>query len=147
VHDLGAFGNGSKMKYVANLLVAIHNVASAEALVLGMKAGLPPELIFDQIKIGAGNSRVFELRAPMMVQGRYDDPTMKVSVWQKDMDVIGSYAQSLGVPTPLFAATLPIYAAAMSTGYAEQDTAATCAVLEAMAGLQRGKVRARRKKK
>jgi putative dehydrogenase len=147
VHDLGAFGNGSKMKYIANLLVAIHNVASAEALVLGMKAGLPPELIFEQIKIGAGNSRVFELRAPMMVEGRYDDPTMKVSVWQKDMDVIGSFAQSLGAPTPLFAATLPIYAAAMSTGYAEQDTASTCAVLEAMAGLERGKVaRSRRKR-
>ena len=147
VHDLGAFGNGSKMKYIANLLVAIHNVASAEALVLGMKAGLPPELIFEQIKIGAGNSRVFELRAPMMVEGRYDDPTMKVSVWQKDMDVIGSFAQSLGAPTPLFAATLPIYAAAMSTGYAEQDTASTCAVLEAMAGLKRGKRgRARQKK-
>jgi L-threonate 2-dehydrogenase len=147
VHDLGAFGNGSKMKYIANLLVAIHNVASAEALVLGMKAGLPPELIFEQIKIGAGNSRVFELRAPMMVEGRYDDPTMKVSVWQKDMDVIGSFAQSLGAPTPLFAATLPIYAAAMSTGYAEQDTASTCAVLEVMAGLERGKVaRSRRKR-
>jgi L-threonate 2-dehydrogenase len=147
VHDLGAFGNGSKMKYIANLLVAIHNVASAEALVLGMKAGLPPELIFEQIKIGAGNSRVFELRAPMMVEGRYDDPTMKVSVWQKDMDVIGRFAQALGAPTPLFAATLPIYAAAMSTGYAEQDTASTCAVLEAMAGLERGKVaRSRRKR-
>jgi putative dehydrogenase len=147
VHDLGAFGNGSKMKYIANLLVAIHNVASAEALVLGMKAGLPPELIYEQIKIGAGNSRVFELRAPMMVKGSYDDPTMKVSIWQKDMDVIGNFAQTLGAPTPLFAATLPIYAAAMSTGYADQDTAATCAVLEAMAGLDRGKARAQRKKK
>ena len=135
VHDLGEFGNGSRMKYVANLLVAIHNVASAEALVLGMKAGLPPQLIYDQIRIGAGNSRVFELRAPMMVKGRYDEPTMKVSIWQKDMDVIGSFAQALGVPTPLFSATLPIYAAALSTGYGEQDTAATCAVLELMAGL------------
>jgi L-threonate 2-dehydrogenase len=144
VHDLGAFGNGSRMKYVANLLVAIHNVASAEALVLGMKAGLPPELIYEQIKIGAGNSRVFELRAPMMVKGRYDDPTMKISIWQKDMDVIGGFAQALGVPTPLFAATLPIYAAALSGGYGEQDTAATCAVLEAMAGVKRGR-RKRRK--
>ena len=140
VHDLGAFGNGSKMKYIANLLVAIHNVASAEALVLGMKAGLPPQLIFDQIRIGAGNSRVFELRALMMVKGRYDKPTMKVSVWQKDMDVIGSFAQALGAPTPLFSATLPIYAAALSSGHAEQDTASTCAVLEAMAGLDRSKV-------
>ena len=112
VHDLGEFGNGSRMKYVANLLVAIHNVASAEAMVLGMKAGLPPQLIYDQIRIGAGNSRVFELRAPMMVKDRYDEPTMKMSIWQKDMDVIGSFAQALGVPTPLFSATLPIYAAA-----------------------------------
>jgi L-threonate 2-dehydrogenase len=147
VHDLGEFGNGSRMKYIANLLVAIHNVASAEALVLGMKAGLPPRLVYEQVKIGAGNSRVFELRAPMMVKGRYDDPTMKVSIWQKDMDVIGSFAQALGAPTPLFSATLPIYAAALSTGYAEQDTASTCAVLEAMAGLKRGKARAPRRRR
>jgi putative dehydrogenase len=147
VQDLGEFGNGSRMKYIANLLVAIHNVASAEALVLGMKAGLPPQLVYDQVRIGAGNSRVFELRAPMMVKGRYDDPTMKVSIWQKDMDVIGDFAQTLGAPTPLFAATLPIYAAAMSTGYAMQDTAATCAVLEAMAGIKRGKAKTRRRRK
>jgi len=147
VHDLGAFGNGSKMKYIANLLVAIHNVASAEALVLGMKAGLPPQLIYDQIRIGAGNSRVFELRAPMMVKGRYDKPTMKISVWQKDMDVIGSFAQALGAPTPLFSATLPIYAAALSSGHAEQDTASTCAVLEAMAGLDRSNRKSGRGKK
>src|SRR5262249_56286218 len=64
VHDVGAFGNGSRMKYVANLLVAVHNVVSAEAMVLGMKAGLPPKLIFDLIKTGARNSRLFTLPAP-----------------------------------------------------------------------------------
>ena len=147
VHDLGEFGNGSRMKYVANLLVAIHNVASAEALVLGIKAGLPPQLIFDQVRIGAGNSRVFELRAPMMVKGRYDDPTMKLSLWQKDMDVIGSFAQALGAPTPLFSATVPIYAAAMATGHGDEDTAATCAVLEEMAGIRRTRGQVRRRKK
>jgi L-threonate 2-dehydrogenase len=147
VHDLGEFGNGSRMKYIANLLVAIHNVASAEALVLGMKAGLPPQLVYDLVKIGAGNSRVFELRAPMMVKDSYQKPTMKMSVWQKDMDVIGSFAHELGAPVPLFSATLPIYAAAMATGYAEQDTAATCAVLEAMAGVKRDKLKAKRRRK
>ena len=95
VHDLGAFGNGSRMKYVANLLVAIHNVASAEAMVLGIKAGLPPQLIFDLVKTGAGNSRIFELRAPMMVKNDYGDATMKIAVWQKDMDVIGGYARKI----------------------------------------------------
>jgi L-threonate 2-dehydrogenase len=143
VHDLGAFGNGSRMKYVANLLVAIHNVASAEAMVLGMKAGLDPKQIFDLVKIGAGNSRIFELRAPMMVKNDYDDATMKIKVWQKDMDVIGTFARALRVPTPLFSATMPVYAKAMASGHAMHDTAAVCAVLEKMAGVKRtrGKTR------
>jgi len=138
-HDLGAFGNGMKMKFVANLLVAIHNVASAEAMVLGMKAGLDPAQIFKLIQSGAGNSRVFELRAPMMVEDRYDGDnlTMRVSTWQKDMKVIGEYAASVGCPTPLFSASEPIYRAALSTGYADQDTGSVCAVLEAMAGVKR----------
>jgi 3-hydroxyisobutyrate dehydrogenase-like beta-hydroxyacid dehydrogenase len=145
VHDLGDFGNGSRMKYVANLLVAIHNVASAEAMVLGMKAGLDPQQIFDLVKIGAGNSRVFELRAPMMVKDDYDDATMKIKVWQKDMDVIGAFAKTLGVPTPLFSATIPVYQKAMATGHAMQDTAAVCAVLEKAARVKRKKTRAKKR--
>ena len=139
VHDVGAFGNGSRMKYVANLLVAIHNVASAEAMVLGIKAGLPPQLIFDLIKTGAGNSRIFELRAPMMVANDYGNATMKISVWQKDMDVIGGYARKIKVPTPMFDASSAIYTKARKSGYDDQDTAAVCAVLEKMAGVKRGK--------
>jgi 3-hydroxyisobutyrate dehydrogenase-like beta-hydroxyacid dehydrogenase len=141
VYDVGAFGNGSKMKYVANLLVAINNVASAEAMVLGMKAGLPPQAIFDLIKAGAGNSRVFELRAPMMVKGDYDDVTMKIDVWDKDMQVIGDYARKIKVKTPMFDASKPIYLKAMRGGLGAKDTAAVCVVLEKMAKLKRGKTR------
>jgi len=134
---LGEFGNGSKMKYVANLLVAIHNVAAAEAFVLGIKAGLDPETIYKVAGDGAGASRMFQVRGPQMVAGRYDEATMKVEVWQKDMKIIGEYATKLGVPTPLFSASAPIYTAAMAQGFNKQDTAAVCAVLEAMAGLKR----------
>jgi 3-hydroxyisobutyrate dehydrogenase-like beta-hydroxyacid dehydrogenase len=141
LYDVGAFGNGSRMKYVANLLVAINNVASAEAMVLGIKAGLDPRTIFEMISNGAGNSRVFELRAPMMVRNDYSEATMKCSVWQKDMDVIGAFARKVRVPTPLFSATLPIYAAALKSGHADDDTAAVCAVLEAKAGVKRRKAR------
>jgi len=109
VFNVGEFGNGSRMKYVANLLVAINNVAAAEAMVLGMKAGLDPGMIVDLVRAGAGNSRVFELRAPMMAKGRYDDVTMKISVWDKDMQVIGDYARKIRVPTPIFNATKGIY--------------------------------------
>jgi putative dehydrogenase len=147
VHDLGAFGNGSRMKYVANLLVAINNVATAEAMVLGLKSGLDARTVFEMVTSGAGNSRVFELRAPMMVKDRYDDATMKISVWQKDMAVIGEFARQLGCPTPIFDATVPLYNKAMKTGHAEHDTAAVCAVLEQMAGVTRGKKQSRQKKK
>ena len=138
-HDLGAFGNGMKMKFVANLMVAIHNVASAEAMVLGQKAGLDPKQIFKLIQAGAGNSRMFELRAPMMVQNSYggENLTMRNSTWQKDMKVIGEYAASVGCPTPLFSACEPIYRAALSMGHGDEDTAAVCAVLEHMAGVKR----------
>jgi len=139
VYDVGVFGNGSKMKYVANLLVAINNVASAEAMVLGMKAGLDPQMIFDLIKAGAGNSRVFELRAPMMVKGDYKDATMKIDVWDKDMHVIGDYAKKIKVPTPMFDASKPVYVKAMKSGLGAQDTAAVCAVLEKQAKLKRKK--------
>ena len=136
-HDLGALGNGSRMKYVANLLVAINNVAAAEAMVLGIKAGLPPQTIYDMVRSGAGNSRIFELRAPMMVRNRYNDPTMKVALWQKDMQVIGEFAAALRCPTPLFTATQPIYDAALADGHGADDTASVCAVLEARAGVKR----------
>ena len=144
VHDVGDFGNGSRMKYVANLLVAIHNVASAEAMVLGIKAGLPPQLIYDLIKIGAGNSRVFELRGPMMVKDDYaSNVTMKISIWQKDMDVIGGFARKIRVPTPMFDASSAVYIKARKSGYDDQDTAAVCAVLEKMAGVKRGRAKKR----
>ena len=133
---LGEFGNGSRMKYVANLLVAIHNVAAAEAFVLGMKAGLDPKTIYQVIADGAGASRMFQVRGPQMVAGRYE-PTMKVEVWQKDMKIIGEYATKLGVPTPLFNASAALYTAAMAQGFDQEDTASVCAVLEGMAKLRR----------
>jgi L-threonate 2-dehydrogenase len=143
VFNVGQFGNGSRIKYVANLLVAINNVASAEAMVMGMKAGLDPRMVVDLIKAGAGNSRVFELRAPMMAKGRYDDVTMKISIWDKDMKVIGEHARKIRVPTPMFNATKGIYLKAMKSGFGGRDTAAVCAVMEKMAKVKRRRRAAR----
>jgi 3-hydroxyisobutyrate dehydrogenase-like beta-hydroxyacid dehydrogenase len=136
-HLLGEFGNGSKMKFVANLLVAIHNVAAAEAFVLGMKAGLDPADIYKVVADGAGGSRMFTMRGPLMVADRYEPATMKVDVWQKDMKIIADFAASVHSPTPLLHACAPIYTAAMAQGRGAQDTAAVCAVLADMARLQR----------
>ena len=137
-HDLGEFGNGSKMKFVANLLVSIHNVAAAEAFVLGMKAGLDPEVIYRVVGDGAGGSRMFTVRGPQMIADVYEPATMKVAIWQKDMKIISEFATSLNCPTPLLNACAPVYTTAMAHGFGELDTASVCSVLADMAQLNRG---------
>ena len=141
LYDVGVFGNGSRMKYVANLLVAINNVASAEAMVLGMKAGLDPRTIFEMISNGAGNSRVFELRAPMMVKNDYTrshhEMLRLAEGHGRDRRLRREDARS----DAAVSATLPVYAAALKSGHANDDTAAVCAVLEAKANVKRRKAR------
>lgn len=135
VHYCGEFGNGSKLKFIANLLVTIHNLSAAEAMVLGKASGLDLNLVYDVIRDGAGTSRMFEVRAPLMIAGDYSEATMKVDVYQKDIDIIGAYASALHCPTPLFEASKAYYSAAYAQGHAREDTAAIHAVLERMAGL------------
>jgi 3-hydroxyisobutyrate dehydrogenase/glyoxylate/succinic semialdehyde reductase len=128
--DLGVFGNGSRMKFVANHLVAIHNVATAEAMILAERAGLDPKMVVEMVGPGAGGSRMFQMRAPMMVAGVYEPATMKVSIWKKDMAIIAEFADQVGCATPLFTLTQPVYAEAMAMGLGDQDTAAVFEVLK-----------------
>jgi 3-hydroxyisobutyrate dehydrogenase-like beta-hydroxyacid dehydrogenase len=134
---VGEFGMGTKMKLVANLLVTIHNVSAAEAFVLGMKAGLDPEMLLKAVSDGGGTSRMFEVRGPLMVAGKYDKATMKVDMHQKDINIISEFAKKLNCPTPMLSAAAQIYTAALANGYAKHDTASVCAVLEEMAGTKR----------
>jgi 3-hydroxyisobutyrate dehydrogenase-like beta-hydroxyacid dehydrogenase len=136
-HFVGPFGTGSKMKFIANLLVAIHNLSTAEALVLAMKAGLDPETVVRVVSDGAGTSRMLEVRGPVMVDQRYDDAAATLQMFAKDLDIIGDFAAAVGAPTPLLSAVLPYYTAGIAQGRSEQDAAALCAVLEAMAGHER----------
>jgi L-threonate 2-dehydrogenase len=128
--DLGKFGNGSRMKFVANHLVAIHNVATAEAMILAERAGLDPQVVVEMVGLGAGGSRMFQMRAPMMVEGVYEPATMKVSTWKKDMAIIAEFADDVGCDTPLFTLTQPVYTEAMAMGLGDQDTAAVFEVLK-----------------
>ena len=134
---IGPFGAGSKMKFVANLLVGIHSLAAAEALTLGIKAGLDPAMIVKVVADGGGGSRMLQMRGPLMVHEAYAEATMKLKLWQKDMTIINEFARQLDCPTPLFAASAPIYTAALATRDGSEDMAAVCAVLEAMANSPR----------
>ena len=138
-YDVGLFGNGMRMKLVANLLVAIHNVSTAEAILMGVRSGLDAAMVVKVVGDGAGGSRMFQVRGPAMVDRSWGEATMKVSTWQKDMRLINDALQHADTPAPLFSATLPIYNAAMALGHGMDDTAAVYAVLERLIGPPPGK--------
>lgn len=129
-YKVGSFGKGMQMKLVANLLVAIHNVSTAEALLMGTRMGLEAKTMVSVLADGAGGSRMFQVRGPMMAERSWDKATMKVEVWKKDMGLIADALRDLAVPAPLFSATLPVYHAAMALGHAQDDTACVYDVLE-----------------
>lgn len=138
-HYLGAFGCGSVMKYIANHLVTIHNVAAAEAMVLGIKAGIDPSLVYDTLADSAGTSRMFQMRGPLMRDENYDVPTATIRMQLKDIAIIDAFADSLDCALPVYAAASQIYHAGAALGRREQDTAAVCGVLETMHGIDRKK--------
>lgn len=135
VKYLGPFGNGMRMKLIANLLVAVHNCAAAEAMTLARKAGLDPKLVHETLREGAGGSRMWDIRGPLMVERRYLPATMKIDVFQKDLGLIEAFARDLGSPTPLLDASAALYDEAEAAGLGPQDSAAVCTVLEKKAGL------------
>lgn len=133
----GPFGAGSKMKFVANHLITVHNTAAAEAMVLGMKSGLEPALIFDVISTSAATSRMFQVRGKMMSENNYDEIGMSNRLYQKDLDIISAFAAEVGCPVSLFMAAVQPYRATLAQGLGEKDTAAVCAVLEEQARVER----------
>ncbi|GLK84751.1 NAD(P)-dependent oxidoreductase [Ancylobacter defluvii] len=132
VRYCGGFGTGMKLKYIANLLVTIHNLSTAEALLLAERAGLDLNLVYDAIRPGAGGSRMFDVRAPMMIEERYEPATMKMDIYIKDLQLIMDFAREMRAPTPLMTASLPFYFAALAQGRGKEDTASLFAVLKGM---------------
>jgi 3-hydroxyisobutyrate dehydrogenase-like beta-hydroxyacid dehydrogenase len=147
VPHVGGFGDGTRMKFVANHLVAILNVATAESLTFARRLGLDPArvhaLVAPSPVIGTG---VYRLRGRFMVERNYRPATMKVEVWQKDMQVIGDMARTVGAPVPLFSNCAALYNAASALGLAQSDSASVCEVFDAMTGASAGKSSARKRK-
>jgi putative dehydrogenase len=131
--EAGEFGNGTKLKLVANLLVAVHNVAAAEALLLAQRAGLGLHAALAALTAGAGTSRMLEVRGPLMIGGNFGS-AMRVQTFQKDLDIIAAYARELACPTPLLATAAQLNLAALAQGHANDDTSSVFAVLGRLAG-------------
>lgn len=130
---IGALGAGSQLKFAANHLVAVYNVAYAEMVTLCRRMGLDPAVALQHMGaspyLGTGAMR---LRVPFMIERRYEPATMKIALWRKDMQVIGDLAKSVHCPTPLLDACAAIYDAAAAAGLGQADTAAVAEVLDRM---------------
>ncbi len=122
--DAGKFGSGSQLKYVANHAVAVHNTAAAETLAYADALGLDREMVFDMLSSGAGQSKMSDLRMPLMINGAYDPPTASLKMFEKDLSVIGDDIKRLGLETPLFDACDTLYAEASASLPETHDTAA-----------------------
>jgi putative dehydrogenase len=133
---VGDFGVGMKLKFVANLLIAVHNLAAGEALVLGMKAGLDPQLVYEVISESAATSRMFEVSGPLMVNRAYDNASAKVAILHKDLQLIREFAAEVRAPTPLASTTADYYTAAMALGMEAKEDASVALLLERLAGLE-----------
>jgi len=128
----GPFGAASRVKLVNNLLVAVNIAATAEAMALGLKAGVDVDLMIKAIASGSGGSTQFGIRAPWMAQRRFLPPQGTVPTLQHYFDMIGEFAGSVGVATPMLDRAVELYAKFMEMGLGEQDVAAMVDVIGAL---------------
>jgi L-threonate 2-dehydrogenase len=133
-YEVGTFGNGMRLKLIANQLVTVHHTAAAEALLLAKRAGLDPALALQALSDGAGNSRMLEVRGPMMIAGDFSQANMRLEYYQKDIDLISDLARAARCPLPLFSASAQLHLAALAQGRLGEDPACVYAVLEGMTG-------------
>jgi 3-hydroxyisobutyrate dehydrogenase-like beta-hydroxyacid dehydrogenase len=134
---VGPLGHGLAMKLVNNMLVQVNTVAVAEALVLGVKAGLDPKTIYDVVRVSTGNSFAFETRVPKILKRDFS-PGGTVDISFKDQELETAFAKQLGVPILLANVSQQVYQMARAAGFNKEDGSALIKVLERLAGVKVG---------
>ena len=130
---LGAFGSASKIKFINNLLVTVNTAAIGEAIALGLKAGLDPDMMIKAISGGSGGSVLFPIRAPRMVQKNFLPAQGTFQMLSHYFDYIGDMADQSGAATPLFDVAVSLYERGIKNGLADHDVAAIVEVIDSIA--------------
>ena len=126
---LGQFGAGIKMKCIANLLVAIHVLATAEAMAFSSKVGLDAESVVQVLSPSIAGSAQFTARAPMMSEKRYEPPLSTIYQMEECIIIIKALAEASGSQTPLLSTAAQYYEQAIAEGLGEKDVAAMFFIL------------------
>jgi 3-hydroxyisobutyrate dehydrogenase len=134
---VGPIGQGLALKLVNNMLVQTTTVAVCEALIMGVKAGLDPRVIYDVVRVSTGNSFAFETRVPKIL-ARDFSPGGTVDISFKDQELETAFAKQLGVPVLLANVSQQVYQMARAAGFNKEDGTAVIKVLERLAGVRVG---------
>ncbi|MDN3560618.1 NAD-binding protein [Halomonas sp. FeN2] len=135
VYRLGdAPGVGSSMKLVNQLLAGVHIATAAEAMALGIRMGLDPEVIYDVITHSAGNSWMFENRVPHILSGDYT-PLSAVDIFVKDLNIVHQTGRELALATPVASSALQQFTAASGAGFGREDDSAVIKVYQRLSGI------------
>jgi 3-hydroxyisobutyrate dehydrogenase-like beta-hydroxyacid dehydrogenase len=128
---IGRAGQAMTLKLVANLLVALHSAAAAEALTMARRAGLDLGLVLDVLGSGAATSRMLEVRGPLIAKGEFP-PQMKLDLFMKDLHLIQDAARAVGAPLPLTDVAERLYGAVAADGHGGEDLAVVVRAIEGL---------------
>jgi len=137
IFHVGPLGQGLAMKLVNNMLVQVNMVAIAEALVMGVKAGLDAQTIYDVVRVSTGTSQAFESRVPKMLRRDFS-PGGTIDISFKDQELETAFAKQLGVPVFLANVSQQVYQMARAAGLNKEDGSALVKLYERLAGVQLG---------
>ncbi len=135
IFHIGPIGQGLAMKLVNNMLVQTHLVAICEALVMGVKAGLDPQTIYDVVRVSTGTSYGFETRVPRILERDFVAGG-SVDISYKDQELETAFAKQLGVPVFLANVSQQVFQMARAAGLNNEDHGALIKVFEQFAGVE-----------
>jgi len=137
IYHVGDIGSGEVVKIVNNLMVAVTTCALAEALVLGVKAGVKPDILFEALSSGSGNSFVLQNHYKNNVmKGKFEEGVFPIDYMLKDLDLALSTGTKLRVPLHFAALSAQQYISAGASGESKKYHPAVIRPLEKLAGVE-----------
>ena len=137
IHHVGDIGSGEICKIVNNLVVAITLCGLAEAMVLGVKAGVKPDVLFDALSSGSANSFTLQNHVKNSVmKGKFEEEVFPVDYMLKDLGLALATGASLRVPMPFAGLTQQTYILAGASGESKRYHPVIIRPLEKLVGVE-----------
>src|SRR5918996_984023 len=135
IFSVGPVGAGNTVKAINNMMACVNSLAMMEGVVLGVKAGLDPMIVYEVVKASSGASKALD-RIPAALVPRKFEPGFKVQLMNKDLDTFNTIARELHVPVSFSNVAQRYQQAALAAGLAEMDTSAVVQIIEGLAAVQ-----------